>query len=217
MPALTRTLALPIAVAAALLAASVPPVLAQQADAPAAAPTAAEDAAPVGGSYAFDADHSHIVYAYDHLGFSTSTGMVRGLTGTITLDPDDPARSTIEARFPLSALTTVSANLDRELTGDDLFKGATPDAAITFKSTKVEPGGDTAAKVTGNLTMNGVTKPFTLDVTLTKAGEHPMMKVPAVGFVAHGTLKRSDFGLGAFAPAISDDVDVTIHVEAQKG
>ena len=139
------------------------------------------------------------------------------MTGTITLDPADPAAAVVEARFPLSALRTVSAALDRDMMGADFFDGASPDTAITFRSTVVEVTGDAAAKVTGDLTLNGVTKPVTLDVTLRRLGESPVTGLPTAGFRATGTMKRSDFNLGAFAPAVSDEVEIEVNVEAQKG
>ena len=84
----------------------------------------------------------------------------------------------------------------------------------TFKSTRVQAAGTNQLTVEGDLTVKGVTKPVTLDVTLNGAGEHPMRKVPAIGFDATTTLKRSDFGLGAYAPAVSDEVKVHITTEA---
>ena len=207
----------------ALLTLSAFPLSAQTA-APADAPSATDAAAAepaaqalVAGSYAFDPQHSHIVYTYEHMGFSTSTGLVRGVTGTITLDPADPAAATVEASFPLSSLKTVSADLDEHMMGPDFFNGQAPETAITFKSTAVEVTGDHTAKVTGDLTLNGQTSPVTLDVTLRKAGEDPVVGALSAGFQALGTVKRSDFGLGAFAPAVSDEVQVTINVEAHKG
>ena len=206
----------PLTALAAVLATALP-VAAQQA-AP-ADPAAAAQTAPaerVAGTYQLDPDHTQVLFTYDHMGFSRSTGMVRGITGSVTLDPATPEKSAVEASFPLSALMTVSADLDKHLSSKDFFNGAAPDTAITFKSTAVEPSGD-KARVTGDLTLNGVTKPVTLDVTLRQMGESPMTKKPAAGFEATGTLKRSDFNLGAFAPAVSDEVQLTINAEAQKG
>lgn len=207
---LTRTL-----IAAAALAMA-QPALAQTAS-DTTNPPAESAAAPVAGTYNFDPHHSHILFSYDHMGFSTSTGMVRGVTGEVTLDPDTPANSSVTASFPLSSMMTVAKDLDQHLmTSDEFLGGAPDDAVVTFASTKVEPSGDDQAKVTGDLTLNGKTVPVTLDVQLRKAGENPMEKKPAAGFEATGTIKRSDFGLGAFAPAVSDDVALKIVVEAMK-
>ncbi len=119
--------------------------------------------------------------------------------------------------FPLSSLQTIAPELDEHLMSKDFFDGAAPATAITFDSTDVQLTGDTTARVTGDLTLNGVTKPVTLDVTLRRMGQDPMTQKPVAGFDITGTMKRSDFNLGAFAPAVSDEVDLLISVEALKG
>lgn len=167
------------------------------------------------GAYAFDPAHSTISYHYDHLGFSTSYGLVRGVTGTITLDPANPAASSVEASFPLSNLVSTAAEFDQHLRGADFFNSADGSALVTFKSTAVvlDDDGD-EAKVTGDLTLNGVTKPVVLDVDLEKAGNHPMSNKPTVGFDAETKIKRSEFNLGKFVPAVGDEVEIKISVEA---
>ena len=185
--------------------------------APAAAAAPAIDPEAPGGDYVLDQEHSAIVFSYDHLGSSTSRGIIRGVSGTITLDPAAPASSRVEVAFPLSAIQTVSRQLDEEMFGPDLFDGAAPATAVTFTSTAVEPTGPHTARVTGDLHLNDVTAPVTLDVTLRRLGKHPMTGQPAAGFDITGTLKRSDFGLGAFVPAIGDEVRLEISAEAAKG
>lgn len=205
---------------AAAAPAAAAPAAADPAASAAAAPAAGAAAAPadpeIGGTYTFDPEHSQIVFSYDHTGFSTSHGFVNGVTGSVTLDKADPSKSTVEASFPLGSLRTIAASLDTHIMGDDFFKGAAADTAVTFKSTSVKIEGDDEAKVTGDLTLNGVTKPVTLDVELKKAGAHPMTGKPAVGFDIETRIKRSDFNLGAFAPAVSDEVEIDIAVEASK-
>lgn len=221
-----------LALGAVLSVAVMGGALAQQAEAPAtdaqAAPAgdkaAADRPAPekpaesgnISGSYQFDPEHSQIMFTYDHLGFSTSRGFVNGVNGSVTLDQADPAKSRVEASFPLSAIRTVAPALDRQLFSDDFFKGLTPETAVTFTSTAVKPDGDKKAEVTGDLTLNGVTRPLTLEVEMTQAGAHPMTGKPAVGFRIEGKILRSDFNLGAFVPAVSDEVELDIAVEASK-
>ena len=171
-------------------------------------------AAPV--TYQFDPDHSQVVFEYTHMGFSTSTGIINGVTGTLVLDAENPAASTVEATIPMAGLHTVAEALDGHLFGPDFFNTDKAAAVATFKSTKVEPNGDKEAKVTGDLTLNGVTKSVVLDATLNQAGEHPMEKKPWLGFSATTTLIRSDFNLGMFAPYVSDEVPVQISIEAMK-
>jgi len=202
----------------ALSALMVVPAFAQTAtDAGAAAPAADAAAADIGGTYSFDPAHSQIVFSYNHMGFSVSYGMINGVTGQITLDAENPANSTVEASFPLSSIRTIDAGLDEHIYGEEMLNGAAPATAVTFRSTKVELEDDDEAKVTGELTLNGVTAPVTLDVDLMKAAPNPMTQKPAVGFVAEGEIKRSDFNLGAFAPAVSDEMEIRISVEAMKG
>lgn len=189
---------------------------AADAAAPAAAPADAAAAGDMSGTYAFDPAHSQIVFEYDHLGFSTSHGIVNGVTGTVMLDQANPANSSVQAQFPLSAMVTIAQQLDDHLLSADFFNAA-GDTQVTFKSTSVEPDGDDEAKVTGDLTMNGITKPITLDVEVNKAGPHPMGGKPTVGFHIEGKLLRSDFNLGAMAPAIEDEIEFDIAVEASKG
>jgi polyisoprenoid-binding protein YceI len=85
---------------------------------------------------------------------------------------------------------------------------------MVFKSKSIEVTGEKTGKITGDFTLLGVTKEVTLDVTLNKAADHPMLKVPAVGFSATGTIKRSDFGMTTYVPAVGDEVTISIETEA---
>ncbi len=96
------------------------------------------------------------------------------------------------------------------------FFGAQEGDMITFASTGIEVTGDDTALITGDLTMNGVTKPVTLDAMLNKAGDHPQAGKPWAGFDATAQILRSDFNLGKFAPFVSDEVSVEISIEAMK-
>jgi polyisoprenoid-binding protein YceI len=99
---------------------------------------------------------------------------------------------------------------------DDFF-GASEGDMVTFTSTGIDVTGDNTAEITGDLTMNGVTKSVVLDTTLNqKADAHPMNNKPWLGFDASTTLLRSDFGVDKFAPYVSDEVEVKISIEAGK-
>ncbi|GLK63576.1 MULTISPECIES: YceI family protein [Paracoccus] len=176
--------------------------------------TTAAMAEPV--AYEFDPSHSQVVFEYSHLGFSTSTGIINGVTGKLLLDAENPANSSVEATIPLSGLRTVSEELDKHLFGPDFFNTDASGAVATFKSTKVELDGDDEAKVTGDLTLNGVTKQVVLDVDLNQRGNHPMTGKEAAGFDGEADIKRSEFNLGKFAPAIADEVEIKVTVEAVK-
>jgi polyisoprenoid-binding protein YceI len=96
------------------------------------------------------------------------------------------------------------------------FFGAEEDEMVTFTSTSIEVTGDSTANIIGDLTLNGVTKPVTLAAVLNQTGDHPMANQPWAGFNATTTLVRSEFNIGAFAPFVSDEVQVQISIEASK-
>jgi polyisoprenoid-binding protein YceI len=168
-------------------------------------------AAPV--TYAMDPGHTEVLFSWNHFGFSNPTANFGLGEGTIVFDDKDPAKSSVEVTLPLANLDTHVAKLDEHLKKPDFFD-ADKYPAVTFKSTKVQALGGNKFKVTGDLTVHGVTKPVVLDATLNKSGEHPMLKVQTVGFDATATLKRSDFGLGAYVPNVSDEIKVRITTEA---
>ncbi len=168
-------------------------------------------AAPV--TYKLDPGHTNVLASWTHLGFSNPSVNFGQADGTLVYDAAKPAASSVQVKLPLSGLSALADNFYDHLTGAGWFDAAKyPDA--TFKSTKVEAAGKNKLKVTGDLTIRGITKPVVLDVTLNKTGEHPMAKRPAIGFDATGTVKRSDFGLGKNAPAVSDEVRLRITTEA---
>jgi len=177
------------------------------------AATSAAHAAPE--KYSLDPGHSQIVFTYGHLGFSTATGMFSGFEGNITFDGENPANSSVSVSMPvLSMLTGWEARFDH-IMADDFF-GAKEGDLITFTSTSIDVTGEKTAEITGDLTMNGVSKPVVLDAVMNQMGMHPMAKMEWAGFSATTTVLRSDFGLGAFAPYVSDELDVTISIEAVK-
>jgi len=165
--------------------------------------------------YLLDASHSQVVFSYNHLGFSTTWGMFSGFEGEIMFDQEEPANSTVNVSMPLlSMMTGWQARFDHFMSAD--FFGATEDETVTFVSTAIEVTGENTAKITGDLTLNGVTKPVVLDAHLNQTGDHPVANQPWAGFDATTTLVRSEFGLGQFAPFVSDEVEVMISIEAMK-
>ncbi|TXM66865.1 polyisoprenoid-binding protein [Methylobacterium sp. WL103] len=161
------------------------------------------------GTYAVDPGHTQVGWRVSHMGFSNYAGGFSDVSGSLTLDPKNPAASKLSIKVPVASVTTTSAKLTGELKGDQwLDAGKYPD--MTFVSTKVAPAGKDHAKVTGDLTLHGVTKPVTLDVTLVGAGANPLSKKYTVGFEATGTLKRSEFGVKTYVPLIGDELHLTI-------
>jgi polyisoprenoid-binding protein YceI len=166
-------------------------------------------------AYTLDPSHSQIVFSYNHLGFSTTTGMFSGFEGKIAFDQEDPAASSVEVSFPVATMLTGWKPREDHFMSADLFNSA-ENESVTFKSTGIEVTGEKTAKITGDLTMHGITQPVVLDAEMTQIGEHPMMKKPWVGFKATTTVLRSDFGVGIAAPFVSDEVAISISIEASK-
>ena len=130
----------------------------------------------------------------------------------------NPASSSVTVSMPTMSMFTGWEQREAHFMSDDFF-GATEEDMISFTSTAIEVTSDTTAKITGELTMNDVTKSVVLDAKLNKSEPFPFgpnQGKPALGFDATTTLLRSDFGVGAFAPAVSDEVEVRISIEAVK-
>lgn len=168
-------------------------------------------AAPL--TYKIDANHTDVVASWSHFGFSNPIAHFGKVDGNITYDPANVGASKVEVTIPLSGLNSHVGDFDDHLRSADFFD-AEKFPNITFKSTSVKAAGKGKLKVTGDLTIKGVTKPVVLDVTINKTGVQPMAKREAAGFSATATVKRTDFGLGLYAPNVSDQVKLSITTEA---
>ncbi|KGM50892.1 polyisoprenoid-binding protein [Lysobacter concretionis Ko07 = DSM 16239] len=175
----------------------------------AAAGTAAF-AAPV--TYQMDPAHTDVIAQWSHFGFSNPSMHFGQADGVLVYDADNVAASSVQVTLPLSSMNSFTAKFDEHLRSADFFDAAKFPSA-SFKSTQVEAAGEGRLKVTGELTIKGITKPVVLDVTLNKVGEN-MMKQPTIGFDAVTTIKRTDFDVGMYAPAVSDEVRIRITTEA---
>ena len=166
-------------------------------------------------AYILDASHSQIMFNYNHLGYSTSYGMFSGFNGEIQFDQEDPAASSVTVSFPVKTMLTGWEERFAHFMSPDFFD-ATDEKMVIFTSTSIEVTGEGTALITGDLTLNDVTKSVVLDAKLNQVGDHPMAGKPWAGFDATTTLLRSDYNLGQFAPFVSDEVVVNISVEAMK-
>jgi polyisoprenoid-binding protein YceI len=172
--------------------------------------TAAAQAAPV--TYRLDPQHTMVLFSWSHFGFSHPTADLGLGQGTLVFDPQHPEQAKLDVSMPLSALDTHVPALDAHLKEADFFDaGKYP--TITYRSTAVQPLGHDRFKVSGDLTVHGVTRPVVLEATLNRVGIHPMSKAPSIGFDATGTLKRSQFGIGAYVPNVSDEITLRITTE----
>ena len=184
----------------------------------AAALTTTASVAFAADRYVLDASHSQVVFNYNHLGYSTTFGMFSGFEGEIMFDKEDPASSSVNVSMPTMSMFTGWEQREAHFMSADFFAAEEGDL-ITFTSTGIEVTGDETAQITGDLTMNDITQSVVLETRLNQAGEFPFCENQGrewAGFDATTTLKRSDFGLGAFAPAVSDEVEVRISLEAMK-
>lgn len=166
-------------------------------------------------AYVLDSSHSQVVFNYNHLGYSTTFGMFSGFEGEIMFDQENPANSTVSVSMPTLSMFTGWEEREAHFMSEEFF-GAVEGDLITFTSTAIEVTGENTANITGDLTMNGITKSVVLDAKLNQAGNHPIAEKPWAGFDATTTLLRSDFEVGAFAPFVSDEVNVVISIEAMK-
>ena len=163
------------------------------------------------GNYAFDPDHSQMLFTVNHLGFTDYTGQFRRPSGRLVLDAGHPARSKLTVSVPIDSVQTTVPALDEELKGAGFFDAARYPVA-TFVSTAVTPTGAATATIAGALSLHGVTRPVTLKARFIGAGrEFWGTKKMALGFAATTRISRSAFGLNMSPGLISDDVDLVIN------
>jgi len=208
-----KTRVLPLAFALALSACA--DKAQEQAEAPLGPPQppAAYTVSGVSGTYELDPTHTDVIAQWSHFGFSNPSLHFGQVEGRIVFDADNIAASSVEATIPLAGLEAYVPAFNEHLRNTDFFDAATF-PAVTFKSTQVEVSGNNRLQVTGDLTVKDVTRQAVLDVSINGFGEHPMSKRPTAGFDATTTIKRSDFGMGAYAPHVSDEVRIRITTEA---
>ncbi|MEO8012464.1 MAG: YceI family protein [Dokdonella sp.] len=169
-------------------------------------------AAPI--TYTIDPAHTQTIFSWSHFGYSNPTANFDKIEGTLTYDPTDTSKSSVEVTIAVDSINSHVKKFDDHLKSDDFFDVAKFPTAV-FKSTKIEKGSAQGSyKVNGDLTIHGVTKAVTIDATLNAMSEHPMKKTPAIGFDGMVKIKRSDFGLDKYVPNVSDEVSIRITTEA---
>lgn len=163
-------------------------------------------------TYKLDPEHSYVLWHISHFGFSNPSGKWLA-DGTLVLDEAKPQNSSVNVTIHTADISTGIPELDNHLK-KPLFFDVTKFPTATFVSDKVTTTGDHTAQVHGMLTLRGVSKPVTLDVTLNKIGVNPITDKKTAGFSAHTTLKRSDFGINTLLPGVGDEVKLDIESEA---
>jgi polyisoprenoid-binding protein YceI len=198
-------------IALGLAAAAAIPVLAQM---PTTVPGARDPSRLKAGTYTVDSAHTQVMWRVNHLGFNDYFGIFGDAKGTLTLDPAKPTAATVQIEIPVASVVTSNAELTEHLKKPEFFDAA-KFATATFKSTSVAVDG-TSAKISGDLTIKGVTKPVVLDAQFSGAGVSPMNKKDTIGFHAETKIKRSDFGISYGVPFVPDEVPLQISVAFEK-
>ena len=167
------------------------------------------------GHYKMDVTHGYVTFTYSHFGLSNPQISFKSVDANITLDAGDPTASAVNVTIAADSIDSDIDIFNQHLNSENWFDTAQfPE--ITFVSTGLTHDAENhdVGTLTGDLTIKGITKPVTLDVNLLGAmAEHPIKKVPTIGVNATATVLRSDFDLGAYAPAVSDEVTITISGE----
>jgi|ERR1700691_3840854 polyisoprenoid-binding protein YceI len=163
-------------------------------------------------SLQIDPSHTAIVFSWNHRGLSHPVARLEKIHGNVLLDASDMAKSSVSVTLPLDGLRTGDDLLDKRLKGAEFFD-ANNFPAITFTSTNIEAAGGNALKITGDLSVHGITKSVVLNATINKIIVGPDHKLTA-GFDAEVMLRRSDFGVSRYVPMTSDELSVHITLEA---
>lgn len=171
------------------------------------------------GKYTVDLGHASIVWRLRHMGLSNYTARFTKFTSTVDYDPADATRSKLEVTIDANSVRSEypfpeRENFDAKIAKSYLKAGAHPQ--IRFVSRAIERTADNRGRVTGDLTLGGVTRPVVLDATFNGAISNPFNKKPVFGVSATGRFNRSDFGLGDGVPIIGDTIELQIEAEYVK-
>ena len=161
-----------------------------------------------------DPSHTAVVFSWNHRGLSHPVARLEKMHGTVLLNTSDLSKSSVAVTLPLDGLRTGDDSLDKRLKGAEFFD-VVSFPAITFISTKVEPEGGNALKITGDLSVHGLTKSVVLNATINKiiaATDHKL----TAGFDADAILRRSEFAVSRYVPMTSDELSVHITLEANQ-
>ena len=164
------------------------------------------------GRYQLDAQHGYVTFSYTHLGFSRPVIAFRDVEVTLDFDPSQPDASELTVEIDPASIDSGVDDFDGHLRGEDFFD-VENHPEIHFVATGIEMSGDDTATVKGDLTIKGITRPVTLDAIINKAGTHPLNNKPTIGISATGTILRSEWALGKYTPAVTDEISLNLQVE----
>jgi polyisoprenoid-binding protein YceI len=166
-------------------------------------------------TWQIDPAHSAVQFSVRHMGISTVRGQFQKVTGTVHYDAKDVSKTSLEATIDANSIDTRVDMRDKDLRGANFFD-VEKYPTLTFKSKKAESAGEGKLKITGDLTIHGVTKEVVLDVE----GPSAPIKDPRgnlhVGASATTKVNRNDFGVSGASTMVGDDVTITLDVELTK-
>jgi polyisoprenoid-binding protein YceI len=165
-------------------------------------------------TYTLDPNHTFPAFEVGHMGFSFQRGRFNKTTGRIAMDAAAGTGSA-DIAIEVASISTGHAKVEEDLKGEKFFNAA-KNPQITFKSSSFRFAGEKLASASGDLTINGTTRPVTLTAEHFNCAEHPFLKRKACGAELTATIRRSDFGVTAFIPVVADEVKLRVNVEAIK-
>ena len=164
------------------------------------------------GDYRIDPDHVFVTFKIDHFGFANYVGRFNKVDGALEFDAEAPDKSALTVVIAAASVDTSNKFVDTQLKGSSFFDVENfPE--IKFVSTNIKPNGTEKARVTGDLTLVGAKSPAVLNITFNGAGTTPLTLAETLGFSATMVIKRSNFGLSAWMPAVGDEVTLDIEAE----
>ena len=164
------------------------------------------------GRYELDEKHAYLSFSYSHMGLSNPRLHFSAFDAELELDGNNMAQSNVRIAVNVASIESGVAELDEELRGADFFDVANH-PEITFVSNGYEETSENEGRLSGDLTVLGITKPVTLDVTINSAAMNRMVRKEMIGFTASGAINRSDFGLSAYDKFVGDELNLDIRVE----
>jgi len=165
-------------------------------------------------TYVIDPNHTFCRFSYTHLGFSLQSSRFDKTAGVVVYDAAAKSGS-VDVTIDTTSVSTGSEQFNGHLRGAE-FLDVSEFPSATFKSTAVSFKDGVPVSIAGNLTLKGITRPVTLTVTSFKQGEHPVAHKDAIGANATATIKRSDFNMAKFVPAVDDELTLTFALEARR-
>lgn len=165
--------------------------------------------------FKIDPSHSMIVFQLNHLGFSQSIGWLGEVSGDISYKADNLSQSSVIATLAATSINTNHAERDAWIKSDKVLNVDT-NPTISFVSTGIELATETSGSIIGDLTMNGMTKPVTLEATFNQVDVNPLSKKQTLGVSAKSVINRSDWGVTAFVGPLGDEVSIQVELEAIK-